>query len=939
MSGDEVRIVGLQSASAAQHNNSIGEVDEWIAAKQRYNVFTEEALRHFWAKPQQKPNAKPDGLLLKLANLQLVSLGATHRAGLEPAAGQLAYYLQHPEIDTYTWPILQRHGYELPVYFFQTYRKLRQILDDQDEASSEPFDPQRRLRALQAVVRASPTLELCGSLNDRVRRRFDDVQRAALSRSTDATADGDEDGAALHVTRKRRAASQPDTPTSFDAMLLQVAAPLRVIQVASPLAYLNAITEVLGGGGVLGMQPARYKGRTSEQPYLYFLIGVDERSAATPPQYNAFASELAGFAIHGDALLADVELDHSGNECWLECGGIASIEAFLAERQCGLIGFYLSKVRKPLLGNWALPRCDVWPKEVTPKAMLNEWMGSTGAVQAADGAEPWLELPAVLPDGNSARPKAVFTDECGKPQANTPWQADLRTNLRIPGNDEGYLLGEPCRSMKQAEHDVALQLMQLLIAEQPLTPPLQVLEVVELDGAAEPAEAGLPAGTSIRYEYRLTHDAEGVLLEEAKSAELVLGGGLLHPAIEAQLGEAGAHWHARRNESSLPQQGTLHLHVQYHQVFCRCVLEYSVAGVELAVEDSEYEMGVVGPREGPSHGVLRMRKVAALLQEVGVTSVADVGCGEAKLLQELLQGVWTGSESTRGEGGEGAGGGGAFSSERVPFERLIGIDVEEKALQRGKRKLSAAWVAAHTSRGMGAPPPSCTLLRASLAELTLSPRPEALTLIEVIEHLDDPWTESVSAMIGRLCPRVLIVSTPNVEYNLNMMVQCKKPTPCAKRHKVLAWDELEALKSSGKLCSGCATFASGFRPQSCATYPRRNRDHRFEWTRDEFQAWAHDLATEHQYAVRFDGVGGGPVDEEPTHKFHGCDTRARSRTMTPILAACSPPPSLPSQAWADDAIRHLCANGGRSATGGAARSVIRGHRVGFGRGRRCCGGR
>jgi hypothetical protein len=36
----------------------------------------------------------------------------------------------------------------------------------------------------------------------------------------------------------------------------------------------------------------------------------------------------------------------------------------------------------------------------------------------------------------------------------------------------------------------------------------------------------------------------------------------------------------------------------------------------------------------------------------------------------------------------------------------------------------------------------------------------------------------------------------------------------------------------------------------------RHPDHRFEWTRAEFQGWATRVAAAHGYAVSFRGVGG-----------------------------------------------------------------------------------
>jgi hypothetical protein len=40
----------------------------------------------------------------------------------------------------------------------------------------------------------------------------------------------------------------------------------------------------------------------------------------------------------------------------------------------------------------------------------------------------------------------------------------------------------------------------------------------------------------------------------------------------------------------------------------------------------------------------------------------------------------------------------------------------------------------------------------------------------------------------------------------------------------------------------------------------RHRDHRFEWTRAEFESWATAVATRHGYAVTFSPIG--PVDDE-----------------------------------------------------------------------------
>lgn len=71
-------------------------------------------------------------------------------------------------------------------------------------------------------------------------------------------------------------------------------------------------------------------------------------------------------------------------------------------------------------------------------------------------------------------------------------------------------------------------------------------------------------------------------------------------------------------------------------------------------------------------------------------------------------------------------------------------------------------------------------------------------------------------MFGSARPQTVLVTTPNVEYNVR-------------------WESLPA----GHV---------------------RHGDHRFEWTRAEFRAWAQEVAQRHGYGVDFVPVG--PDDPE-----------------------------------------------------------------------------
>jgi hypothetical protein len=87
----------------------------------------------------------------------------------------------------------------------------------------------------------------------------------------------------------------------------------------------------------------------------------------------------------------------------------------------------------------------------------------------------------------------------------------------------------------------------------------------------------------------------------------------------------------------------------------------------------------------------------------------------------------------------------------------------------------------------------------------------------VIEHQDPPRLAAFERVLFECArPATVIVTTPNVEYN----------------------GKFETLPA-GKM---------------------RHKDHRFEWTRNEFQSWAAGIANRYGYCVRFLPVG----PEDPT---------------------------------------------------------------------------
>lgn len=144
------------------------------------------------------------------------------------------------------------------------------------------------------------------------------------------------------------------------------------------------------------------------------------------------------------------------------------------------------------------------------------------------------------------------------------------------------------------------------------------------------------------------------------------------------------------------------------------------------------------------------------------------------------------------------------------FRRLVGVDPSVASLERASKKLHLG----DASDAMR------ERLQLQMGSLTYADRRwhgfDAATLVEVIEHIDPPRLQSLAlSLFGDAAPRLVIITTPNIEYNA-------------------LFDNME----SGKL---------------------RHSDHRFEWTRQEFQDWCQPVAVEHGYDVNFFPLG--PSDE------------------------------------------------------------------------------
>lgn len=207
---------------------------------------------------------------------------------------------------------------------------------------------------------------------------------------------------------------------------------------------------------------------------------------------------------------------------------------------------------------------------------------------------------------------------------------------------------------------------------------------------------------------------------------------------------------------------------------------------------TEDEEAFQGPKFYPPVYRRRYAAVCELAKKHHSKKVLDFGCAEAKLVKVLIN-----QESL------------------TQLEEVVGVDIDRELLESNKfriRPLTSDYLRPRNH------PLKVSLYQGSVAE------PDErfvdfdlISCIELIEHLEDDILHLMPQVIfGQLSPKIAIITTPNVEFNVLF-----------------------------------PNF-QGF----------RHHDHKFEWTRAQFQEWADIQARKYNYSVTFDGIGPGPEGTE-----------------------------------------------------------------------------
>ncbi|XP_071698124.1 small RNA 2'-O-methyltransferase [Rutidosis leptorrhynchoides] len=309
------------------------------------------------------------------------------------------------------------------------------------------------------------------------------------------------------------------------------------------------------------------------------------------------------------------------------------------------------------------------------------------------------------------------------------------------------------------------------------------------------------------YSVTLVNGAENELLESNEEFEFELGSEAVNPNIEAVLSQMGV-GQSVKFRVELPSQElifaangdparTLSLLSSGE-----CCLEFSVTLVRVTepLED-RMEKALFSP----SLSKQRVKYAVDHIKQSSATFLVDFGCGSGSLLDSLLD----------------------YSTS---LERIVGVDISTKALARAAKTLHTKLSANSTN-----PVPCSGIKSALLLDGSITTFDSRLygcdigTCLEVIEHMsEDQATIFGNIVLSFFLPKILIISTPNYEYNTIL----RKSTPQTQE------EEDSEDKNPTKPCKF------------------RNFDHKFEWTREQFRMWASELSEKHNYSVEFSGVGG-----------------------------------------------------------------------------------
>jgi 3' terminal RNA ribose 2'-O-methyltransferase Hen1 len=195
----------------------------------------------------------------------------------------------------------------------------------------------------------------------------------------------------------------------------------------------------------------------------------------------------------------------------------------------------------------------------------------------------------------------------------------------------------------------------------------------------------------------------------------------------------GAGWLAQHPEKSqISRRYLRHQSSLVRQALARLVEEEAEEALdgEPAREQREDSLEKSLSLNDQRHGA-----VLAALKASGARSVLDLGCGEGKLLRELLK--------------------------EKQFERIVGMDVSIRSLEIAEKRLKLDRLPPRQAERVKLIHGSLTYRDKRLAGF------DAAAVVEVIEHMDPPRLAALERVLFEFArPGTIVLTTPNRDYNV-----------------------------------------------------------------------------------------------------------------------------------------------------------------------------
>ncbi|KAK1277087.1 Small RNA 2'-O-methyltransferase [Acorus gramineus] len=318
----------------------------------------------------------------------------------------------------------------------------------------------------------------------------------------------------------------------------------------------------------------------------------------------------------------------------------------------------------------------------------------------------------------------------------------------------------------------------------------------------------------ISYAVALVMDEEGMneLIERKDEFEFEVGTGAVIPQLETCVMQLSINQEARFVVALPSRDLILAAAGEAAKYFAKLLSSDSFREKSCYLEYSIKLLGVTEPFEdrmeqalfSPSLSKQRVEYALRHIRESCAKTLVDFGCGSGSLLESLLE-------------------------HKTTLQKIVGVDLSKKGLSRAAKMVHSK-LSMNSNHGIeNASLKSAELYYGSITDF--DPRLYAFdigTCLEVIEHMEEDQAHMFGdVVLGYFCPHTLIVSTPNYEYN-----------PILQKTSLPDKDDDMDEKSQTSQCRF------------------RNHDHKFEWTREQFEHWASNLAVTHNYGVEFGGVGG-----------------------------------------------------------------------------------